>query len=452
MVNKTEAAPTYAFQRLFSPDLDTVNQAKVMRDDAATWTPMSVPSEVRGALRMSVLMGGRLMLTDTQLFDGCIMTALGADGFAQLVASQTSHDRWPLEVLMRGTDLATSLRGLLVDDRRDAPDESLAGFWFSVLPGDERESVRDNLEMFTVNDLDGEIEAAESAAVGVATLLARAGADPEVARSLGRVWQGWIDAERRFYREQVAMSRLLQGAPPPAARERLRVLSKNADAQVVEAAERLCGDKVVTRSDAYNLLEEIPDAFAEHREGIREWVNDWHQHEVARRMKAVIVRSRAGSPPSISDWRASYELFVSPRIAAELSTMPSEVFSVVAYRTRDHDVSAWWTARERERRRAQRRLAHALSISTDRGDLRRTRINGCFKLFVLLAAVLMAEWDPDQAWVKYVVLCGAALLSVAPEIAVAWSLTSVRLDKVFCLHPREARRTRLVPGGFAQLG
>lgn len=402
---------------------------------------MSVPSEVRGALRMSVLMGGRLMLTDTQLFDGCIMTALGSHGFAQLVASQTSHDRWPLEVLTRCSTLEASLRGLMVDDRHDEPEAPLAGFWFSVLPEGEREGVRDALGEFRVRDLDEEIANAPGVGQGVAALLVRAGASGVIAARLGTTWQSWIEAENHFHKEQVAMTRLLDTTPPSAAEVRLRALVNGAEDAVVRAAEQLCGAAVVTRSDAYNVLLEVPDALADDREALREWVDDWHQHEVAQRMRAVLVRSRSDAQPSLADWRPSYDLFVHPKIAGELSAMPPEVFSGVVYRTREQDVSAWWAARGRERRKVQRRLAYALTTSTDRDDLRRTRINGFLKLFVLLAAVLIAEWHPPQTWVKYAVLGAAAVLSVAPELAVAWSLTSLRLDKVFCLHPRLTKDT-----------
>jgi hypothetical protein len=414
---------------LFSSVLDTVNQATIVAGSAEDWSEASVPAGLRGSIRMSILMGGQQMLTDTQLLDGRVFLALGPAGFERLVAAFGSHGPWPLEVVTRHGDLAACLRGLVVSvDRPDAP---LAGFWFSVLSDDPtRERVKKALDGLTVRELDEAIAARGGVAAGLAHVLEVCGGGPGECAALARAWQDWIDAQRHFAVREGPVTHLLADPPAPAmvsaVRERLAALG--APAGCFAAVDRLVGPDVVTRSDAYAVL--APLTAPDEREPVAEikrWVNAWHQQVIADRVDALVVTPRDDAGPYAD---AHCRLFVEPTVSRELSEMPPTIFSDVRYQVR-HDSPQWWSEVDRKRRRAQRRLAFTLHRTTEKSDLGQARLGVLTKLLVLLGAVAIAAVPTSGVLLTVVVFVVAFALSVASELRELWRLRPGHLDQVF---------------------
>lgn len=426
-----------ARQRLFSSELDTVNQAAIIGGPAETWSEASVPAGLRGSIRMSILMGGQQMLTDTQLLDGRVFLALGPAGFERLVAAFGSHGPWPLEVVTRKGDLAACLRCLVVHD--DRPDAPLAGFWFSALADDPtRERVKKALDALTVRELDEAIAARGGVAAGLAHLLEVCGATPDESAALGRAWQDWIDAQRHFAVREGAVTNLLADPPDHAslAAVRRQLTALRAPASCFAVVEELAGPNVVTRSDAYEVLAPLtaPDEHEPVAE-IKRWVNAWHQQVIANRVGAFVVTPRDDGGPYAD---GHCRLFVEPTVSRELSEMPPTIFGDVRYQVR-HDSPQWWSEVDRKRRRAQRRLAFTLHRTTEQSDLSQARLGVLAKLCVLLGAVAIAAVPTSGVLLTVLVFVVAFALSVAPELRELWRLRPGHLDQVFELRlPAEA--------------
>ena len=93
-------------------DLDTLRQREAW--DALEPAPgtgeRDAASALAGALRLGFLYGARLVLTDTQVFDGVLLLALGPRGLAELLGSVHRTD---VVVTMRAPTPEASLAGML---------------------------------------------------------------------------------------------------------------------------------------------------------------------------------------------------------------------------------------------------------------------------------------------------------------------------------------------------
>lgn len=425
-------------RRLYLTDLDSAAQVHAVPGSAHQWTERLVSAHLRGVLRMSILMGGKLMLTDTQLLDGRVFAALGPSGFGRLISAHASSRGWPLEIFARGPDLQSSLRGLLVAE--DQPDAPLNRLFFSCLEAPYAGRVATELGNHAVSELD-EYISRHGAAGGLAAMLEKCGANGADCDALARVWQSWVDAQSSFVVTQYVVSPAFE-APP--GQQRLERAYTALDRCGVGREGRAALDRlldpaahITSRSAAYQLLDEVAlqgPADARAATILRRWVDAWYHRFRADSIGADVLESRSRQALSddagqIRDDR--HVLTLDAEFARDLGEMPPEVFATLQFQTRHH-TTAWWADDRSARRRAQRRLAFAIAEQTETADLTRLWRSVAGKALVLVLAVIVVELKAQGIWRTLVVVV-AACLTALPEVYEARSLLPGRLDRMLNL-------------------
>lgn len=426
-------------RRLYLADLDSVRQAASIDGPVASWTPAEVPVSLRGIVRMAVLIGGTVVVTDTQLLDGRVFIALGPTGFGDLVAADHLDRRWPLEVCVRGATLGDSLRAMLAPS--DDAAARLAPYEFSVT-GDavQRRRIARRLGECTIGDLDALI-VSHGPVAGVVEMLRCCGLGDADAASLAERWTAWCQAVDRFAcAPNVVPSSALAGTVPAAEVERVRDVLKEsgAAAECDVALERIAdpGQNISTRSRAYvEVLEPLRlagDAHAAGAEVLRSWVDAWYHRATAQAINADVLEARITGVGDVARrWDERHWLTLDGSMVGEVGEMPPEVFAALRFRSR-HDIPSWWNERKRDRRLAHRRLALLIEQEIERLSFARLIFSGFSKVVVLMAAVFVTAIDV-HGWLKVVVFVAAALFAAGPEIHDLWRLRGRRLDRRFAV-------------------
>jgi hypothetical protein len=427
-------------RRLYLADLDSVRQAAAVPGSAETWRPRIVPERLRGIVRMAVLIGGQVVVTDSQLLDGRVFVALGPTHFGDLVPADHADGQWPLEVCVRGESLTSSLAEMLAP--RDAcmadPMSKLVPYEFSIVEDTAlRRHVAREIGRHTVRDLRAAI-AADGPIAGVIGLLRDSGLPAAQAGAIGRQWAAWCSADDRFrVVPNVVPPHALGGAADPTSRQLITVALSAVDAPraCFAALDRIASDSdVSSRSRAYGqVLEPLRKADRANEVGaelLRVWVDAWYHRSTAQAIDADVIESNLNTA-ALPDrqWDSRHWLTVDPGIADDLGQMPREVFAGLRYRSR-HDTSAWWNDRRRSLRGAQRRLALLIEQETEQLSFGRLVGSGVSKVIVLMAAVLITAIEV-HGWVKALVLVAAALFAAGPEAYELWRLRGRRLDRRF---------------------
>lgn len=420
--------------RLYFTDLDTVAQVAAVDGVPHRWGESTVPVQLRGVVRVAVLMGGRLVLTDNQLLDGRVFAALGPAGFGRLVAAHPADGAWPLEVHARRADLAASLRALLV--LTDEPAAPLAGYRFSVLDDESAGRVAAALSLLTVAELDAAI-AEVGVSGGVAAILEKCGADAAQCRALARVWQAWIDAQPWFTVMERTVRPPFTEHPGAGHVESAAAVLQRAGVPMEgrETLERLADPAygIDNRSLAYRELDALADqgrAFARAADVLRQWVDARYQRAQAESIGADLLESRVGRDRDrdVQVWDDRHVLTLDDELARDVGEMPPEVFATLRFQTRGH-MRAWWAADRRARRRAQRQLAFAVAQQTETADVTRLVRSAGGKVVVLVAALGVVEIHAEGWW-RALVVAVAACFTAAPELYEARELRGGRLDRM----------------------
>jgi hypothetical protein len=433
-------------RRLFLADLDSVRQAAAVESRAPHWSPRSVPTRLRGVIRMSVLVGGRVVVTDFQLLDGRVFLALGPTGFGDLVCADPMDGEWPLEACIRGPSLEESLYLMLTGGRQLGTD-ALAPYEFSVIEDVTlRRQVARQLANHRVTDLE-RLVSQQGLVNGVIEMLATCGLPSDQASAIGSSWSAWCDAAKRFACVSgVVPAQALEGPVDADSHALIRdaLHQVEAPSACTRALARIAdpdGD-IVSRSRAYvHVLDPLRRANPENEAGerlLRDWVDAWYHRSVAAAINADILDSHIPrGDETAHGWDDRHWLTIDSELASELGAMPPEVFAGLRFRTR-HDAQAWWKDDRHARKVAHRRLAVLIEQHIERVSMGKLIVSGSSKVVVLMAAVLVTGLD-THGWIKGIVLIIAALLAAGPELYAISRLSGRRLDRRFSVSPRSPR-------------
>lgn len=431
-----------AERRLFLRDLDSVTQHRFVVGEPEEWTALSVRPGFSAAVRLAMLLGQRVVVTNSQLFDGRAFLAWGPSGFGELVGGTRDivSRGLPLTVLARHDDLSQALVNLV---RPDDGGPHLKAFKFSVLSESDAQAVMTKLEGMEVAAFDARV-LANGPAHALGETLQDCGLTPARCEALVERWQAWIDAE-----SLVTVSSGWAGRPELTRLSKVELdrfdavagADTSARAWVQEYADPESG--IGSRSDAYDVLDSKVEMDRTTREELRSLVDDRYNMSIARQRKCDYIEIgltgtdderkldlRSTEYSRRDDRDATNHIRLEGKGLSGLAEMPPNVFSRLRYQTRDASAE-WWSQKRRSAARAQRTIAYAIRLATEQPRPSRLVRQAVLTLVVVfLLAFLPALLSSTSSWWLLGIAGGLLALGASvPEFVTLWSLRSRSLRK-----------------------